>query len=107
MNAWFSPEIAPWFSFLSLFALLATVAPLAQKGKYKTLVTGVYGSAIALGLAFLIVTGLALSSAQPLYVFGPFLLTGTLLTVVFVATFPGMRRAYRDAENRKIIATNM
>ena len=107
MNAWFAPETARWFSFLSLLALLALVAPLAQQGKYKTLVTAVHAGAIALGLVFLAVTAVALFLQQPGYVVRPLLIVGVVVTVVFGATFPVMRRGYRDAEDRKIVARNL
>ena len=107
MNAWLAPEIARWFSFLSLLSILAVLAPVAQQGKYKTLVTAVYAAAVAVGLGFLAVTGVALFTQQPGYVVFPLLLVGVVVSIVFGATFPVMRRAYRDAEDRKIAARNL
>lgn len=108
MSAWFDPEIARWFSLLSLLAIpLSALGPLAHQGKYKTLVSAVHAGAVALGLVVLAVAGLALSLEQPGYIVVPLFVVGAAVTIACGATFPVMRRAYRDAENRRIAARNL
>lgn len=42
MEAWFSPQTAPWFSDLSLFALLACLSECAKRGIYRVEVMAAY-----------------------------------------------------------------
>ena len=57
VEAWFSPEIAPYFSLLSLFSLLACLQTFAMKGTRRELVMGAYyaatGASALLALAAL------------------------------------------------------
>src|SRR5262249_20363613 len=53
IDAWFAPDVARWFAFLSLFSLLAVCAPLVQRGSYKALVVSSYAGAAGLGLVLL------------------------------------------------------
>lgn len=107
MNAWFEPQVAPWLSFLSLLSLLAVLSASAEVGKYRTAVIGTLLGAVVLGVVFLVVAGVAQLSEQPWYVVLPFLLTGVALTAACLGGLPGVRRAYRRAEERKIAARNL
>jgi hypothetical protein len=107
MNAWFEPEVAPWLSFLSLLSLLAVLSAPAEAGKYKTAVIGTLMGAVGLGVALLVVAGLARLSEQPWYVVFPFLVTGAALTVACLGGLRDARRAYAQAEERKIAARNL
>ena len=107
MNAWFDPEVARWFSFLSLLSLLAVTAPLADRGLYKTLVVGAHAAAVVLGLVILGLAVIAVLSQQPAHVVRPLFIAGIVLTLVFAATFPVTLRAYREAEHRRITAKDL
>jgi hypothetical protein len=107
MNAWFGPDVAVWFSFLSLLAVTAALAPLAQRGKHRSLVLGTFGGGLVLGVAFLAVGGLALLLDQPWYVPFPFLVTGIAATSAFAGGLRGARRAYQAAEERRILAKDI
>ena len=41
-EAWFSPELAPWLSLMSLLSLLSYLQPMAIKGINRKLVMGSY-----------------------------------------------------------------
>lgn len=107
MTAWFPPDVAVWFSFLSLLSLLATLGPFAERGQRRRLVIGAFASALGLGVVFLALTGIAALTEQPWYVIMPFLICGIVLTVVFTSTFPATLRAYREAERRKMAARDL
>ena len=107
MNAWFQPDAAHWLSFLSFFALLSLLTPLAQRGLYKTWVISADAGAILLGLCFLGAAGVATRADQPQYVTRPFLITGITLTIVCGAVLPVILRAYRDAERRRMAALDL
>jgi hypothetical protein len=107
IDAWFAPDVARWFSFLSLFSLLALVAPFVQRGSYKSLVVGSYAAVAALGLVLLGLAAVASSGGQPGYVIRSFVVTGAVLAALFVAFIPLILRGYRDAERRKIAAKDL
>jgi hypothetical protein len=107
MNAWWGPDAAVWFSLLSLLACLAALDTFAQRGKYEALVTNVFAGAVALGGVFLILGSVALLLAQPWYVVFPLLLVGAVTAPAAYSSLRGARRAYRAAEERKIVAKNI
>lgn len=107
MTEWFSPEVGPWFSMLSLLSLYACTAPWIAKGQHKTLVTSLYFSAIGLGLVFLVASLIARLLGQPQHVVWPLLMSGVVITAVFVAVMPTIFRGYAQAEQRKIIARDI
>jgi hypothetical protein len=107
MNAWFGPDVAVWFSFLSLLSLAAVLDLPAQRGKHEGLVTGALKAGVALGVGLL---GLAAAAAlldQPWYVLFPFLVTGVVVTPAFIGGLHSARGAYRAAEARRIVARNL
>jgi hypothetical protein len=107
MTAWFEPETASALSFLWLLALLGGMGGLAHQGRYKTLITAVHTSAFVLGLVVLALAGLARFLLQPNHVVLPLLVVGAALALACGSTLPVMRRAYRDAENRRIAARDL
>ena len=107
MTEWFSPQTGGWFSLLSLLSLYACTAPWIAKGERKGLVTGLYFGAIGLGLAFLAVWLVARLQAQPQHVTGPLLLSGIVITIVFIAVMPAVFKSYAQAEQRKIVARDL
>ena len=107
MNAWFSPDASMWFAYLSMFSLLATTAPLAQRGVYKTAVIGAHAASLAVGVVLLALGGIAMLAQQPGHVIFPLLFTGVVVTAVVAFATPVTLRAYRDAEARKIVAKDL
>ena len=107
MNAWFGPDVSLWFTYLSMFSLLATTAPLAQRGVHKTAVVGAHVGTIGVGVLLLAFGGIAVLAQQPGYVSFPLLFSGIVLTAVVSSVLPVTLRAYRDAEARKIVARDL
>ena len=107
MNAWFGPDVSLWFTYRSMFSLLATTAPLAQRGVHKTAVVGAHACTIGVGVLLLALGGIALLAQQPGYVTFPLFFTGILITAVVGSVMPVTMRAYRDAEARKIVAKDL
>ena len=107
MNEWFGPELAPWFSMLSLMSLVAGTAVWIERGEHKKLVTGIYAISTAVGGLFLVAGLIARLVDQPQHVVWPLLMSGVVITIVFVATWPIVLNGYRKAEQRKILARDM
>jgi CHASE2 domain-containing sensor protein len=107
MNAWFGPDVAVWFSFLSLLATAAALETLAKRGKQRALVTGVYYAGLALGVVLLGLGVVALVLDQPWYVVFPLLWSGAVMTPAFGWGQRGIRRMYEEAEARRIVAKNL
>lgn len=107
MEAWFSAESAPLFSFLSLFALLACLSEYAKQGRRRMGVMTVYWGVFGLGIAFLIGAGAALLLRQPSYVIFTLGLTGALMTATLGYSITELAREYRKAELRQIFAQDL
>lgn len=106
-EAWFPPEVARFFALFSLLAVAAAFEPLAKQGRGRTLVLGIFGACVALGVAFFAAGGVALLAGQPSYVSRPLLLVGFVVTIPFLAGFVEMQKAYRAAEWRKTVAADL
>jgi multisubunit Na+/H+ antiporter MnhG subunit len=107
MNAWFTPQTAVMFSFLSLFSVLAALGPLVKQGRYRKAVTATFAGALAAGLTLLGLGLIALYKQQPWYVVFALLLPGAIQSSIFGVLLPMIRAAYQEAEHRKIVATNL
>ncbi|HUF74344.1 MAG TPA: hypothetical protein VMR74_15785 [Gammaproteobacteria bacterium] len=107
MSEWFSPEVGPWFSWLSLMSLVAITSIWIERGQHKKLVTGIYIISVAVGGLFLVAGMVARVVDQPSYVVRPLLMSGFVITAVFAATWPVVLDGYRKAEQRKILARDM
>ena len=107
MEAWFSPQTAPWFSFLSLFALLECLSAYAKKGLYRSGVMTVYWAGFGLGIAFLLGAGAAFLLHQPIYVVFSLGLTGIVMTLAMGWGVIGIAREYRKTELRQSIAKDL
>ena len=75
-DAWFSPEAARLFSFLSLFSLCSLFAIPARKGQLRGLAVGVWNAVIGLGVLLLGAGAVAASTRQPWHVTYALLLSG-------------------------------
>jgi hypothetical protein len=107
MEAWFSPHTAPWFSYLSLFALLACLSECAKRGLYRAGVMAAYWVAFGLGIALLLGAGAAFLLHQPTYVIFSLGFTGAVITPAMGWGIIGIAREYRRTEMRQSIAQDL
>jgi hypothetical protein len=106
-DEWFSVEFSRklvWFSFLSLLSLMSVYV---QRGRHRTLVLSIWTAALVIGVGCLIGCAIGVGVGQPKHVFGPLLVVGVVVTVVFGATFDSVRRGYQEAELRKTLAQDI
>lgn len=106
-EAWFSPEVARSFAFFSLLAITAGLKSVAEQGRFRAIVTAVFGSCTALGAAFLAAGGSAVLAGEPSYVVRSLLLVGGVVTIPFVGALVSMQKIYREAELRKTVASDL
>ncbi|HEY9183286.1 MAG TPA: hypothetical protein VIQ99_08810 [Gammaproteobacteria bacterium] len=107
MNAWFGPDVGMWFSFLSLLSIAAALEAFAKRGKHRSAVTGVYYACLALGVALLGLGAVAALMGQPWHVVFPLLLSGVVTIPAFGWGLKTIKRAYEEAEARRIVAKNL
>jgi len=105
--AWFSPAVAPWFSFLSMLAILEGLLSYADKGKHRTVVMAVWYGVLGLGAALVGSAIVALAIGQPIYVVATLAFSGLVIGTVFASYLPGIGRRYREAELRGTIASDL
>jgi hypothetical protein len=89
---------------LSSAALAVAAAKLAPLGKGRNFVLGSFAFMIAIGLVNLVIGFYALSSHQPYGIWYPFVIIGTVVTIVYGALRPMLQKRYKDVEARKIEA---
>ena|SRR5437867_3258613 len=77
---------------------------LAPKGKARSQIVGGFVVMLALGVIHLVAGLFALISGQPYGIWYPLVLLGAVMTIVFGALLPTVRRRYQDAEMRRIQA---
>lgn len=106
-DPWFSAELAPYFAFLSLLALLAYLQPMAECGRNKTLVLGCYLGATAGALALLLLGAVAAVAGQPAHVTHTLVLSGGLTALLLAYYDYKMIRLYRDAEYHRTVAGDL
>jgi hypothetical protein len=106
-EAWFSRELAPFFSLFSLLAVTAVLEPLAQKGQYRSLITRLFVGLALFGGCLLLAGLVAVVSGQPRYVAAALGFTGALVGGGFVMALRDLERVYREAELRKTIAADL
>jgi hypothetical protein len=104
---WFSAESSRNLAWFSLLSLLSVLSVYVERGRHRTLVLSIWAAALALGVLCLGACAVGLAVGQPKHVFGPLLVVGVVMTVVFGATFDSIRRSYQDAELRKTIAQDI
>lgn len=104
---WFSPDIAPYFSFLALLSLCAFLGETARKGRHRALVLTVWNGVIAAGILLLALAGLAFLIGQPSHVLRALAVTGGVLTGCFAVTGFQIIREYREAELRRMTASDL
>ena len=101
----------PWFAGmppgLAFLALLALLAVPAEQGRFKPAVMAIWIAAITAAGVLLAAAVVAVLVSQPAYVVRSLTICGLVFAVAFGGTLPSVRRAYREAELRKISAADL
>jgi hypothetical protein len=106
-DAWFSPETARLFSYLSLLSLCSLFAIPAQKGRLRGLATAVWNAVMGFSVLLLALGGLATALGQPAHVGRSLLLTGLIVGATFAGTRRALTRSYTEAELRRTVAADL
>jgi MFS family permease len=112
MEPWFDPiRFGAWYGGLGggllgglggiLGALAGTLAP---KGKGRSFILGAFTLMTVVGVGHLASGLYALSVGQPYGIWYPLVLIGAILTILFAALRPVVRKRYTEAEARKMAA---
>lgn len=107
IDPWFNIEVAPWFSLLALFSLLAYLDPLAMKGRYRRSVLGAYYGGAGFGALVFIVGLVAWFAGQPQWVWSALMLSGALTFGLLLHATLKVHKLYQTAELRKSIAQDL
>ena len=107
MEAWFSPEFAQNFKWLSLLSFLSLMAIPAAHGLYRCAVVSAWFAAIAVGVVCLGAFVAGRLQGQPDFVLSPLLVAGVVLTAVFCGSLKTLLDAYREVETRRTIAQDL
>jgi hypothetical protein len=106
-DAWFSPETAGVFSYLSLLSLCSLFAIPASKGRLRSVAVGVWATVIVFAALLLGAGAVAASAGQPPHVTRALLLSGLVVGVTFVITRRALIRGYEEAEVRRTVAADL
>lgn len=106
-DAWFTKEVAPFFSLFSLLAVLSVLERFAKQGRHRAAVTATYTAGAALGVVLTALAAVAWLVGQPRYVLATLAFTGVLVAAGFVASIKDLQRIYQKAELRKTIANDL
>ena len=107
MDAWISPDAAPWFSFLSLTSLGALLAIFVKRGEHRGLVTVVWGAAAVAGFVMLAATIAGAAMGQPWYVLIALGVPGVVLSLVYGLSVLNLDKAYAASEMRRTMAKDI
>jgi len=106
-DAWFSPDAARYFSFISLLSLCSLFAIPAQKGQLPGLAVGVWNAVIGFGLLLIGAAGVAALSGQPWHVTFALSLSGFIVALTFALTRRALIRGYDEAAVRRTVAADL
>ena len=106
-EAWFSAQLAPYLSLLSLFSLLSYCQVWADKGKHKSAVMAAYWGVTALGVVLACLGALGFALGQPQWVWGSLMLSGLLLAGLMGWATVKIGHTYAEAELRRTIASDL
>jgi hypothetical protein len=106
-EAWFSPETARLFSFLSFLAFCSLFNIPAKQGRLRVVAVAVWNVMIAFAVLMLSAGALAIAGDQPKHVSNTLLLSGFIVGTVFLFTRRGLMRCYREAELRRTVAADL
>ena len=80
---------------------------LAQRNKGRSIVIGCFYTSVCVGVLFLVTGIVALLFSQPYSIWFPFVLSGTIFSVVTLGVLPAVKRAYAEAESRRLAAEEL
>lgn len=118
----FDSNVVPWFDTRTailygsigggacgvLGGVVGTLAgTLAPRGKGRGLVLGLMYLGLAFGIANLVLGLVAVTQHQPYAIWYPFVLLGSILTLVLGLLLPMVKRVYTQVELRKIEADKL
>jgi hypothetical protein len=114
MEPWFDPiKFGAWYGGVgggllgSLGGALGAVAgKFAPQGKGRGFVMGAFTAFMLIGIAHLTLGICAVATGQPYGIWYPLVLIGFLLTVLFAALKPVVRKRYDEAESRRMDAAS-
>jgi hypothetical protein len=104
---WFSQEVAPFFSLLSLLAVSEVLLRYAERGTRRRLVYSTWYAALGLAAVLVGAAAIALVADQPTYVPATLGFAGAVIGGVFGWYLPIIARLYRTAELRGTIASDL
>ena len=107
MDAWISPETAPWFSLVSLTSVLATLSVFVRRGEHRALVTFVWGAAAMAGAAMLLAAIAGAATGQPWWVLIALGVPGVVLSCVYGWAVMHIQSAYSASEMRRSMAKDI
>ncbi len=106
-DAWFSPETAKLFSYLSLLSLCSLFAIPAQRGRLRSLALGVWSAVIVFSGLLLVAGAAAASTGQPSHVTRALLLSGFVVGFTFLLTRRALIHGYDEAAVRRTVAADL
>ena len=106
-EAWFSPESARLFSYLSLLSLCSVFAVPAKRGQLRCLAMSVWNAVMGLGWRLLAAGAFAAADGQPAHVPRTLLLSGCVVEFLVVVLRRDVARAYDEAELRRTVAADL
>jgi hypothetical protein len=107
MDAWISPEIAPWFSFFSLTSLGGILAVFVRRGQLRALVTAVWGAGAVVGVVMLAGALAGAAMGQPWWVLIALGVPGLVLSTVYGWSVLTLDKAYAASEMRRTMAQDI
>jgi MFS family permease len=114
MTPWWTDQTAGWIGAIAgtanglLGGLIGTLAGVfAPRGKLRRLVLALVLFCLIAGVASLSAGLFALAVHQPYAVWYPLILIGAMDTLLFGVVTPVIRRAYRQAEARRLDAEEL
>jgi hypothetical protein len=107
MDAWISSEVAPWFSFLSLTSLGATLSIFVKRGEHRGLVTVVWGAGALAGLVMLAAALAGAAMGQPWWVLLALGLPGVVMSTTYGWSVLTIGRMYEASELRRTMAKDI
>lgn len=107
MHPWISPDIAPYFSFLSLLAIFSVVQQLALRGIHRRLVTGTYIVGTLIGCVLLVAGIAAIATGQPWHVQFALGFPGAISFGCFAWALARLGKIYSAAELRRSVAVDL
>ena len=102
--AWFSPSMAHWFVYFSLFSLFSVLGHYTRQGRLRRTVTGAMAVGAAIGVVLLAAMVMSAIEGQPRYVLVVLGIPGIVMSVVFLVTLVWLPREYARAELRRMAA---